>query len=187
MLPGSARLADRHGLVPVRELRRMRLAAEHFPALPAPALPEGVRLRGFETGRDEEAWLELNRAAFAGHPEQGRLTRADLEDRMAEDWFEAAGLLLAERESDGALLAFHWTKTEGSEGEVYVVGVSPEAQGMGLGRAVTLAGLHHLVGRGVAAVDLYVDADNTAAVRLYESLGFVLVAADAQYAPPTAG
>ena len=57
--------------------------------------------------------------------------------------------------------AFHWTKQHDAElGEVYVVGVDPAAQGRGLGRLLTLAGLHHLHGLGVAEVLLYVESDN---------------------------
>ena len=190
-LPGSDRLARAHGLSPVRELRRMRLDAGQAPSS-ASEPPEGVRLRGFRPGQDDAAWLALNAAAFAEHPEQGSLTQQDLEDRMGEDWFEADGLLLAEREEDGALLGFHWTKhpaaaadepaaARGPEGEVYAVGVSPQAQGTGLGRALTLAGVHRMLERGARRVLLYVDADNTAAVHLYERLGFVLDAADTQH------
>ena len=191
MLPGAVRLARRHGLEPVRELRRMRLSHAALAALPEVRLADGVALRGFVPGQDEQAWLDVNAAAFADHPEQGSLTRADLDDRMAEDWFDADGLLLAAREADGRLLGFHWTKVEpdaGADGprvgEVYAVGVSPEAQGLGLGRALTLAGLHRMAEQGVDVVDLYVDADNTAAVALYTSLGFELFAADAQYRRP---
>lgn len=188
MLPGSRALAEAHGLTPVRELRRMSLDARSLAALTAPEPAEGVRLRPYRPGTDDAAWLALNAAAFAEHPEQGSLTQADLEDRRAEDWFDADGFLLAEREADGVLLGYHWTKVEPAAdpaavqtGEVYAVGVSPDAQGLGLGRALTVAGLVHMRGRGVHHVDLYVDADNTAAVRLYEQLGFVLDAADAQY------
>lgn len=186
-VPGAAVLARRHGLEPARELRRMRIDAAGLAALPPTALPEGVRVRPFAPGRDEDTWLQLNAAAFADHPEQGSLTRADLADRMDQDWFSAAGLLLAE-DSDGTTLGYHWTKVEPgpageAEGEVYAVGVSPAAQGRGLGRALTLAGLHHMAERSVAGVDLYVDADNVPAVRLYESLGFVLAAADVQHRP----
>lgn len=183
MLPGAAELAAAHGLRPVRELRRMAADSAALAPLTSPELPEGVRLRPYSPGADDAAWLELNAAAFADHPEQGSLTQADLEDRRGEDWFDAAGFLLAEREADGALLGYHWTKVEGdgSVGEVYAVGVSPDAQGLGLGRALTVAGLVHMRDRGAERVDLYVDADNTAAVRLYEKLGFRLDAADAQY------
>src|SRR5690606_10535850 len=116
------------------------------------SLPAGVRLRPFRPGADEPAWRSLNARAFADHPEQGRWTLADLRLRMAEPWFDPAGFLLAERETDGRLLGFHWTKVHAKDpsstggepapiGEVYVLGVDPQAQGLGLGRALTLAGL----------------------------------------------
>lgn len=156
--------------------------------LPTAKVPDGVQVRAFVPGQDEDAWLAANAAAFAHHPEQGSMTRADLEARMAEDWFDPSGFLLAVRESDGELLGFHWTKVHprsGSHpaiGEVYVVGVTPQAQGTGLGKALTLAGISHLHDSGLDAVMLYVDADNTAAVSLYRKLGFVRWDVDVMYA-----
>lgn len=119
------------------------------------------------------------------------MTRADLEARMAEDWFDAEGFLLAVREADGTLLGFHWTKVHpgiGAHppmGEVYVVGVTPEAQGMGLGKALTIAGIEHLHGKGLQAIMLYVDGDNAAAVALYRKLGFTRWDVDVMYAGKT--
>ena len=185
----AVKLASRFGYRPVRELWRMRLSHDTLAdELPAAALPDGVLIRPFVPGQDEDAWLAANAAAFAHHPEQGSMTRADLQARMAEDWFDPAGFLLAVRESDGELLGFHWTKVHprsGSHpaiGEVYVVGVSPKAQGTGLGKALTLAGIHHLHDSGLDAVMLYVDADNTPAVALYRKLGFVRWDVDVMYA-----
>jgi mycothiol synthase len=69
-----------------------------------------------------------------------------------------------------------------------VIAVHPDFHGLGLGRALTVAGLQHLYASGATAAMLYVDADNTAAVVLYEHLGFTVDHADQAYrragAPP---
>lgn len=175
--PGAVALAGTAGFERVRDLWVMRLhlaGPEGLPALPDPA-ESGVEVRTFRPGQDEEAFLALNAEAFAGHPEQGSLTRADLDRRMAEAWFDPAGFFVAEDRRTGNLLGFHWTKVHPgppAHGEVYVVGVSPQAQGAGLGRLLTLTGLHHLAGLGLPQVLLYVEADNAAALAVYSRLGF---------------
>jgi len=176
--PAARRLAEEYGAVLVRELRQMRRTAGAPDEQP---LPAGVTLRTFRPGEDDRAWLALNAAAFAHHPEQGGWTAADLADRLAEPWFDPAGFFLAER--DGELVGFHWTKVHPDGlGEVYVVGVAPGEQGSGLGRALTAAGLRHLLlDRKLETVLLYVDADNPAAVRVYERLGFTVHEVDLMY------
>ena len=183
--PAAAVLAERNGFAQVRDLWVMRRPSSA--PLPDLEVPDELVLRTFRPGEDEEAFLALNAEAFADHPEQGRMTRADLDHRMAEEWFDPAGFFVAERRDEpGRLVGFHWTKVadRGSgdgpagPGEVYVVGVSPRAQGAGLGRVLTLAGLHHLVAVGVPEILLYVEADNTPAVRVYSRLGFEHADAD---------
>ncbi|UZX04182.1 mycothiol synthase [Arthrobacter sp. CDRTa11] len=187
----AADLAAKYGYGPVRELWKMRLATGTA-ELPDAGLPDGVTLRAFVPGRDEELWLAANRAAFADHPEQGAMTRADLEARMAEDWFDPAGFLLAVN-SDGGLLGFLWTKVHPRRGghpaigEVYAVGVTPAARGMGLGKALTVAGIRYLQQLGLSAVMLYTDADNAPAVSLYRGLGFTRWDMDVMYGPVAAG
>jgi mycothiol synthase len=143
-------------------------------------------VRSFERGRDEGEWLRINAAAFVDHPEQGALTRADLEQRMAQPWFDPQGLILVvEADEPSHVVAFHWTKVDppgGIRGEVYVVGVDPVHQGEGLGKAVTILGLDHLRDRGLAEVVLYVDEENTAALHTYRSLGFATLEIHRQYA-----
>ncbi|MCX4973353.1 MULTISPECIES: mycothiol synthase [unclassified Streptomyces] len=173
-------LAQVLGLTLFRELRQMRRPLTGLD-LPEPKLSDGVSVRAFVPGRDDAAWLAVNAEAFAHHPEQGSLTQRDLDDRMAEPWFDPSGFFLAFRA--GELIGFHWTKVHAEEqiGEVYVVGVRPGAQGGGLGKALTTIGLRHLAGQGLPTAMLYVDADNKAAVTVYERLGFHTHETDLMY------
>ncbi|KQR17137.1 mycothiol synthase [Cellulomonas sp. Leaf334] len=188
-LSAARRFAEDQGMVVVRELLQMRVDLTTRPAT-TPALPTGVTVRSFEPGRDEDAWRRVNSRAFAYHPEQGRMTSADLRAREQEPWFDPEGFLLAER--DGILLGSVWTKVHpagehGAEpvGEIYVVGVDPDAQGLGLGRALTALGLDHLAARGLGAAILYTGAENTVAVHTYERAGFVRSAVDVMFGSDT--
>ncbi|MFC9813565.1 mycothiol synthase [Streptomyces virginiae] len=174
-------LAQVLGLTLFRELRQLRRPLTEGAPLPDPVLPPGVTVRTFQPGTDDAAWLAANAAAFAHHPEQGSLTQRDLDDRIAQPWFDAKGFFLAER--DGELAGFHWTKVHAADqlGEVYVVGVLPGAQGGGLGKALTAIGLQHLAAQGLPTAMLYVDADNPAALAVYEGLGFTTHEVDLMY------
>jgi mycothiol synthase len=153
--------------------------------LPDAPVPDGVTIRTFVVGSDEQDWLAVNAAAFATHPEQGRWTIADLAAREGESWFDPDGFLLAHRGTQ--LVGFHWTKIHpDGAGEVYVIGVDPAVQGMRLGPALLLRGLEYLRGRGCPDVLLYVDDTNTAAMRLYERFGFASADVDVQWRAPLA-
>jgi len=211
-LPAAARLAAAAGFTRARALWQMRRSLQAW--IGKPQLADGITVRTFKPGQDEDAWVSLNHRAFSRHPEQGAWTRADLDMREREAWFDPDGFFLAER--DGDLIGFHWTKIHGGNeelgppasgsagpgeanepvptatvsaghgheavGEVYVVGVDPEARGTGLGRALTLIGLRYLRSRGLAQVMLYVDETNSAAIGLYQSLGFTHWDTDVMFA-----
>ncbi|MGC5345703.1 mycothiol synthase [Streptomyces sp. DT24] len=182
--PAAKHLAQVLGLSLFRELRQLRRPLEPLD-IAEPVLPAGVTVRTFVPGQDDAAWLAVNSAAFAHHPEQGSLTQRDLDAREAEPWFDPEGFFLAER--DGAIIGFHWTKVHADErlGEVYVVGIRPDAQGGGLGKALTAIGLRHLAAEGLPTAMLYVDADNTAAVTVYERMGFTTHEVDLMYRTET--
>ncbi len=184
-LPAAAALARAEGFERFRALWQLRRPLSESPGQPLapPALPAGRTLRTFVPGQDEDEWLALNARAFAKHPEQGSWTRHDLKLREQEPWFDPAGFFIADH--DGVMTGFHWTKVHSPGlGEVYVVGVDPAEQGSGLGRALTLAGLHYLRDRGVDQAMLYVDEDNVPAIRMYEALGFTRAHVDAMYRRP---
>ncbi len=136
MLPAADALARSAGLELTRSLYLMKRALTDADATD-PELPQGFSVRAFEPGRDDEAWVQLNAAAFARHPEQGRLTVDDLHERMTQPWFDPAGLLLVVDEATGAVVAFHWTKVEPDR----AVGRGPDARrsrtesATGIGRA----------------------------------------------------
>ena len=177
--PAAQALAVRAGLVAGRTLLIMTRDLEQ--PLPEPAVPAGVTIRTFRPGQDEAAWLAVNAAAFAGHPEQGAVTDADLAARMAEPWFDPDGFFVAER--SGAMVGFHWTKQhEDGLAEVYVLGVAPAGHRQGIGQALLVTGLHHLRQRGNTTVELYVEAASGPAVALYSSYGFTTTARDVMYA-----
>ncbi len=184
-------IAARVGLSRGRDLLQMRRP------LPAPAARDGgggggddgggeadLVLRPFRPGQDETRWLEVNNRAFRWHPEQGGWDAETLAAHLREPWFDAEGFLLHER--DGRLAGFCWTKVHDDHdpplGELYVVAVDPDFQGLGLGRALVSAGLDWLHrARGLAMAMLYVDAGDRRAVGLYESLGFVVDHVDRAY------
>lgn len=173
-------LAQVLGLTLFRELRQLRRPLSPLD-IPEPVFPAGVTVRTFVPGQDDAAWLAVNAAAFAHHPEQGSLTQRDLDDRKAQPWFDPKGFFLAER--GGEIIGYHWTKVHAEErlGEVYVLGIRPDAQDGGLGKALTAVGLRHLAAQGMPTAMLYVDADNTAALTVYERLGFVTHEVDLMY------
>ena len=182
------RAAAEAGLVLVREVLQLR---RPLPADPPPPLA----VRPFRPGLDDDAFLEVNNRAFRWHPDQSGWTVDDLRRNEAEPWFDAEGFLLHER--DGRLAGFCWTKVhpatddDPAMGEIYVIAADPDFTGIGLGRALTLAGLDHLARRGLTVGMLHVEGTNEAARGLYDALGFTVHSAHRWWAaegtpPPVA-
>lgn len=175
-LPSAQGFAAARGLIE----RRRLLVMERPLDPPSGATADGVR--PFDLTTDADQLLALNALAFDWHPEQRHFSRADLDARMAEPWFDPAGLLVS-ADADG-LTGFHWTKRHpDGRGEVYILATHPRAQGTGLGRRLLAAGLEHLAATGSTTVHLYVEASNTRAVELYERAGFAVVHRDVLYGP----
>ena len=169
--PALAEVLHQLGFEEERELRQLRRS---LPPEERPSFPPGISIAGFRVETDEEPWLDLNNRVFAGHPENGAWDHEVLADRLAAPWFDPQGFKFAWQ--GDKLVGFCWTKLHDHDlGEIYIVGVAPELQGKGLGRALTLEGLWDLADRqGATTAMLYVDAANTGGLKLYERLGFYL-------------
>lgn len=187
----AGRLAADRGFSRERTLFRMRRTLRG--PLPKAPIPDGVTFETFHRSQLPDL-VALNRRAFVELPDQGELTEQDFSDRMAEDWFDPTGLIVAIERDSGNLVGFHWTKVEPlgdgelpdvtTVGEVYVLAVDPTFNGRGLGRALTVAGLTHLADEGLSEVMLFVDASNAAAIGLYSRLAFVTYDTDILFRSP---
>lgn len=177
-------LADAAHMTQGRTLYQMR---RHLPT----DIPVTIETRSFVPGDDDEAWLRVNNRAFADHGEQGGWTIETFCQRQQEPWFDPEGfrVLDASDESGNRRMAgFCWTKVHPTTspgdyelGEIYVIAVDPDFHGRGFGAQLTLAGLEHLSARDIATGMLYVDANNSTAVGLYERLGFKIHSRNAAF------
>ncbi|MDN5599682.1 MAG: mycothiol synthase, partial [Brachybacterium sp.] len=184
-LEGSLTFLAGAGLAESRYL--LTLHRDLDPARPLPAVPTstlaGLRLSTFEAERDAERWVTVNARAFVDHPEQGAMTREDLEQRLAQPWFDAEDMLVALR--DDELVGFVWVKRErpgatDQDAEIYVVATDPSVQGHRVAGLLMATSLDRLRADGVPGVELYVEADNAPALRLYETWGFTITGRDVQ-------
>ncbi len=170
---GAASLAANCGFKQVRTLWQMRRSL--ITPIPESNFAENIQVRKFNVATDVEAWINCNQVAFANHPEQGLWTQKNLQQRMSEPWFDANGFKVAIFEDK--IIGYGWTKVDATGvdsklGEVYVVGVHPDWQKCGLGRALTLDALSFLRSQNLNSALLYVDSENVPAIKLYESIGF---------------
>ncbi len=192
--PAADALLTHAGFSPVRSLYRMALDPARLPGDGrdplAASVPPGFSLHTFEASRDAAAWVRVNAAAFADHPEQGRITESDFALMRDADWFDPSDLFLLV-DARGEAVGYTWVKTVRAdtghvETELYALGVDPAHAGLGLGRLLLDVTLARMAAHAPAQVTLYVDGDNTRAVGLYESVGFTIDSRSRQWSRATA-
>ncbi len=141
-----------------------------------PQISHNHTIETFNVSIHKQQWLDLNNEIFAHHVDQGNWALADLENRMAEPWFDPQGFFLATQ--NGEIEGFVLTKihqdlvNQDPVGELYVVGTAREHHGRGIARALSVEAINYFVTKGLKHAMLYVDADNKKGIKLYESLGF---------------
>ena len=145
---------------------RMERASRVDAALPADVAP------GHAEREDAEEIAALQNAAFAGSWGYAPNTAEEIAYRVFDLHARPDRVVTLRDAESEALIAYCWSRLDGKRGIVGMVGVAPERQGQGLGRAVTGAGVNDLIDLGAETLEITVDSENPAAIRVYESLGF---------------
>ena len=193
--PAAHALATSFGFEKIRtvlQMSRVLTDIQQLPKVNKKEIDQDVVIRSFLPGIDSDAWLSLNNKVFKEHPEQGNWQLADLNIRLNEEWFDEQGFFLAE--VNNKIIGSTWTKIHGALthdhggshdhpaiGEIYITAVDPDYSGSGLGRALTITALNYLKYQGLTDAMLYLDFDNTRALKLYHSLGFTESGKDILY------
>jgi mycothiol synthase len=138
---------------------------------PEPPWPPGIEVRAFDgSDRAFADWCQVGNASFADSPRTVTSTVSELRAIARRQHFPDDGMRLAYR--NGACVGFCRTALLEERPEVDVLGVVPEARGIGLGRALLRWGIGWLQEHDERPVTLMVDAQNDRALRLYHDEGF---------------
>ena len=168
----TAELLGARGYRVVRHSFRMQADLADEPA--APEWPEGITVRIFQPGVDDERVYEVQEETFADQLDHSPITYEEWRHWMFREPFDADLWFLAEEgdELAGILLARRERGGDETLGWISVLGVRRAWRRRGLGRALLLHALRELRARGRPRAGLGVDGANpTGAVGLYESAG----------------
>lgn len=122
--------------------------------------------------------LAIERAVFARRPWTSEQFFAELAGVPGTRHYVAAGT------PDGVVIGYAGLAATDDAADVMTLAVAPEHQGTGVGRAMLENLLEDAARRGVHEVFLEVDADDDAAIGLYESFGFRSIAWRRDYCAP---
>jgi mycothiol synthase len=141
----------------------------------APELPPGFTLRPLAGAAEIPAYVAAQHAAF----ESTNMTGAWRERTLrAPGYRPDLDLVIAAPGGRLAAFGIGWTtpveqrQVHGFHGQIEPLGVHPDFQHLGLGRAILLAALGRLREAGVSVAHIDVYSDNEAARGLYEGVGF---------------
>lgn len=138
-------------------------------SLAAPQVPDGFALRHVEGEQDIPSRAAAHRAAF----QSGGLTSEAYRDfQHAPDYRADLDRVAVSPEGKVVAYVMGWLDADNRIGELEPIGVHPDYQRQGLGRAVILDTLRELKAQGAERAFLYVEHHNLPARTLYASVGF---------------
>ncbi len=184
---GAAELALSLGMQPVRYFFYMERHDLRY--LPALLLPEGLHLRSYAVGQDDEPFVAAYNDGFSDHWGYARRTLEDERHRISAPGFRAEDNLLA-TDADGRIAGLCIVLVPQMDDDMLQnnppliddLAVTHAYRRRGLGRALLLAGMRRIRDLGFSASALAVDADNpNKAQGLYESVGFQVISRSAAF------
>ncbi len=141
--------------------------------VPEAAVPEGFTVRPLRGQAEVAAYVELHRTVF-GSPNMTVEWRA--RTLQQPEYAPELDLVVEAPNGQPAAFCICWASAGGprsaAAGQIEPLGVHPDYQHMGLGRAVLFEGVRRLQRRGVASMIVETDDYRDAAVVLYRSAGF---------------
>lgn len=157
--------------------------------VPEPRFPEGYTLRHAEGEQDIARWVDCYNQSFIDHWGFHPDTVEERRHRLQRPYYRPENDLVAIA-PDGTFAAFCLCYMDDvgntlhgrRDGWIGLLGTRRGHRGIGLGRAMLLAGLQRLKAEGADTAKLGVDAENpTGALGLYERAGFEKVATRISY------
>ena len=162
---------ERHGFAPDSTWQLLHLRRTLDGHLPPPDMPPGFVPRTLAGSEEAAAAAALHRAAFGT-------------ENMTDEWRRrivaspayTPDLDVVAEAPDGRLAAFclcwlHRSADGRIEGQVEPLGVHPDFQRLGLGRAVLLEGLRRMQAHGADVAQIEADSTNETSQRLYMGAG----------------
>ena len=181
MWPGANFLDERlqsawmkHGFEFLRRYYTMRMAITSAPSVRE---IEGVQIRTTDIANPDQIalWHALHQDSFSKHFGFAPRELENWKKLVVDDVFI---------DPEGVFVAFMNEKpvgfcqctdeyAEDSKGQISIIGVAQEYQGLGIGEALLQTGISHSFAKGYSSIELNVDTGNeTGALKLYEKVGF---------------
>jgi mycothiol synthase len=182
--PAHERIATEAGWRLERTIFHLAIALDQPPQ--ACATVPTLTTRPFEAARDSDALRSINNRAFEWHPDQHDWTAEEFQRSLAQPWVAPSDILMA-LDADGNPIGFCWMKIHNPgvpTGEIFLIAIDPDAAGAGLGTQLVCVSLLHILQRGCQRAELWCEASNSRALRLYDKVGFEVIGTEVAYGAP---
>ncbi|HKY54947.1 MAG TPA: N-acetyltransferase [Anaerolineales bacterium] len=140
--------------------------------LDVPSLPEGFSLRTSRGAEDARLRSVASHAAFGSRKPFEEYWPRTLRFMQSPVYVPEHEIFVVSPKGEVAAFCIIWTDELNKIGHFEPVATHPNFQRMGLGKSLLFESLRRLKSEGMTEADVCTNHDNSAAIRLYESVGF---------------